>query len=202
MIVESLPEGSHDAEDAVTRRILRVFDEADAAEIMRSGVPSDALPRRIGRFLDAGCGEGKYILRLRARRPHLRAWAVEGHAPSLRETSADKKILGMLPDALRDVSNDAVDAAIAIDVIEHLEKPASLELLRHLERVARRCVALFTPLGFMEHPGTDANPLLRHLSGWEPAELEALGYQTAVWEVFDYGLGVVHPALWAWKVKP
>ncbi len=65
-----------------------------------------------------------------------------------------------------------------IDVVEHLEKEEGLRLLCLTERIARRQIVLFTPLGFMpqEHlDGKDAWGLeggrwQEHKSGWLPED--------------------------------
>ena len=74
----------------------------------------------------------------------------------------------------------SVDSVFAIDVIEHLEKDAGYELLRESERIARRQVVIFTPLGFYpqsyEGPGKadrwgmDGGFWQTHRSGWHPED--------------------------------
>src|SRR5262245_61389767 len=43
----------------------------------------------------------------------------------------------------------SVDAVVALDVIEHLERDAAIGLITALERVARRRVVIFTPNGYV-----------------------------------------------------
>lgn len=70
----------------------------------------------------------------------------------------------------------SVDAAVALDVIEHLERPAAERLLADLERIARRRVVVFTPNGFVPQTGTAENPFQEHRSGFSPEELRARGF--------------------------
>src|SRR3990172_3566634 len=80
----------------------------------------------------------------------------------------------------------SVDTVFLVDVIEHLEKQESLELLRRTEEIARQQIAVFTPLGFLpqRHPagkdawGMDGGKWQEHKSGWEPADFDNS------WEVF------------------
>ena len=72
----------------------------------------------------------------------------------------------------------SVDTVFLMDVIEHVEKDEALRLLRITETLARKQVAVYTPLGFLpqSHPdGTDAWGLhggawQEHKSGWEPKD--------------------------------
>lgn len=158
-------------------------------------------------FIDVGCGDGKYARSILAVRPHMSAWIIDAHKPNLDGILAHKKIHGILPEALRDVPDLAVDAAICLDVIEHLKKEGAVELIRGLDRIVRQVIVLFTPLGFMAQPPTPDNPYQEHRCGFEPEELEALGYETTVWKDFDYGKrtgvpdeeNILRDALWGVK---
>ena len=76
----------------------------------------------------------------------------------------------------------SVDSVFMLDVIEHLTRKDGLELLRESERVARRQIVLFTPLGFLpqdydDHDidgwGLNGGRWQRHLSGWTPDDFPA-----------------------------
>ncbi|MVF22902.1 hypothetical protein [Methylocaldum sp. BRCS4] len=70
----------------------------------------------------------------------------------------------------------SVDTVFLLDVIEHLEKEEGSRLLRLTEKIARRQVIIFTPLGFLpqEHSGAkdawglDGADYQAHRSGWLP----------------------------------
>lgn len=72
----------------------------------------------------------------------------------------------------------SVDTVVLMDVIEHLNKEEGVELLRKTEKIARKSIIIFTPLGFMPqcHPdGVDAWGLggasfQEHKSGWLPQD--------------------------------
>ena len=70
----------------------------------------------------------------------------------------------------------SVDAALALDVVEHLEREAALALLQTLECLARRRVVVFTPNGFVPQPPAPENPHQQHRSGFTADEMRDLGY--------------------------
>lgn len=71
---------------------------------------------------------------------------------------------------------NCVDTVFLLDVIEHLEKEEGVRLLKLTERIAKKQIIVFTPIGYMpqEHEGeTDAWGLSgvayqQHMSGWFP----------------------------------
>ncbi len=100
----------------------------------------------------------------------------------LHRHAEDKSILvleGSGQEMLPHFTDNSVDSVFLLDVIEHLEKEAGIELLRQAERIARRQAVIFTPLGFMpqhaEHGETDGwglggTAFQEHLSGWLPED--------------------------------
>lgn len=82
-------------------------------------------------------------------------------------------------DALSGIKNFAdksVDTVCMMDLIEHLEKEDGFELLKEANRVARKQIIVFTPLGyFPQHYvegendawGLHGGALQQHKSGWE-----------------------------------
>ncbi len=155
-------------------------------------------------LLDAGCGVGKYLLRLQSWRKFCKGiCAVDAHAASLKEVISDTKVCGKLPEILRDGGLSRYDAVMCLDVIEHLTKPEAFETLDLFERwYAHKKVIIFTPSGFQHQPPDSYNPWMEHLSGWEASEFEARGYEVSVWKDFDYGRGNIGNALWAVKMLP
>ena len=69
------------------------------------------------------------------------------------------------------------DAVMAFEVLEHLSKEEGLELLKKMERWARKKVIVTTPNGFTEQDEYDANPLQIHKSGWTAKEFEEKGFK-------------------------
>ena len=60
------------------------------------------------------------------------------------------------------------DTVLVLQLIEHLTRENGLKLIADAEKIARKKVILATPVGFLKYDF--------HLSGWEPEELEKLGY--------------------------
>lgn len=118
-------------------------------------------------------------------------------------------------EALKILPPKSVDTVIMIDVIEHIDKAEAKKLLKDTEKLARRQIVIFTPLGFLpqEHPdgkdawGLDGGKWQEHKSGWEPDDFGD------DWEIFaakefhmadNLGRGHETPfgALWAIKTFP
>ena len=81
--------------------------------------------------------------------------------------------------ALSSMVDGSIDSIFLIDVIEHMTKEVGLEVIREVERIARRQVVLFTPLGYMPQnmhaSGLDGwnlngGSLQDHKSGWYPED--------------------------------
>lgn len=80
--------------------------------------------------------------------------------------------------ALKAMPARSVDCVFALDVIEHMEKDDGMAFLREAQRVARRQVVIFTPLGFYPQSyddltkpdrwGMDGGYWQTHRSGWLP----------------------------------
>lgn len=95
-------------------------------------------------------------------------------------------INGGWADAVRLFPPKSVDTVFLVDVIEHLEKGEALELLKATEGLARKQIALFTPIGFLpqHHPdgkdawGLDGGEWQEHKSGWQPEDFDA------TWEIY------------------
>ena len=124
--------------------------------------------------LDVGCGSGSRSA------PHALAHAVgvDVHLPSLASLRRDRARAGAIRASLQvlPLASSAVDAVVALDVIEHFVKDQASDLLREFERVARRVVLLLTPNGYLPQAGTIENPFMEHRSGWSAGDLAALGY--------------------------
>ena len=74
------------------------------------------------------------------------------------------------------------DVALMLDVLEHIDHKSGEKLLRDLQRRFRK-ILVFTPMGKIVQEGDPwgvGNPYNAHVSGWNAAELEALGFSTVV----------------------
>ena len=127
--------------------------------------------------LDVGCGPGSNL-------KHFgfdRLVGIDGYEPNVmaarRDATHDCLVLGdvrKLGDMFRE---NEFDACVALDLIEHLTKAEGLALLQSMERIAARRVVLLTPNGFLPQRHAEQSDLQEHLSGWDCAEMRALGYR-------------------------
>lgn len=72
------------------------------------------------------------------------------------------------------------DLVIALDIIEHLEKEESLDMIKQCEKIARKAVILETPSGYIPQNldilGYGGHEYQTHRCGFEKEELEKMGY--------------------------
>jgi hypothetical protein len=61
----------------------------------------------------------------------------------------------------------AFSGAVAVEVIEHLDKIRGARALKEFERVSCRIIGLSTPKGYRIRSCEDGNPFQSHLSGLE-----------------------------------
>ena len=102
--------------------------------------------------LDVGCGPNSPMRLIESKV----LTGLDAHAPSI-EASRARGIhrdyfVGTAQELLSAYGEKSFDGVVMLDLIEHLEKLAGLELLRRCERVARRKVLVFTPSGFLPQP--------------------------------------------------
>ena len=127
--------------------------------------------------LDVGCGPDSTLRWL----GFENLAGIEGYRPSFetakKHATHDELTLGDIRELDRWFRPGQFDACVALDVIEHLPKEDGFKLIAAMERVALKQVVLFTPSGFLPQRHTDQDDLQEHLSGWEAAEMERLGYR-------------------------
>jgi|GEM_PF-1365629 len=118
-------------------------------------------------------------------------------------------------EAVRLFPPKSVDTVFLVDVVEHVEKEEAVSLLGQTAGIARRQVALFTPLGFYPQDsadgpdawGLDGGKWQEHRSGWSPEDFDEF------WEVYatrefhtrdSRGNPLENPfgALWAFRTVP
>lgn len=126
--------------------------------------------------LDLACGEGKRLATLGKTLDGLDIFF-----PYLQEVRAANLYRTLTCGDARFLpyKDGAFDAVIMVELIEHLKKADGFLLLAEAERVARRCVVVTTPNGFLPVPerALYGNPYRNHLSGWHTEEFKQLGYE-------------------------
>ena len=144
----------------------RIFRRALAASL--SGCAS---------VLDVGCGRASPLATVRFPGSTLGVDISAGDLALARRAATHDQLLRADVARIADlVRPRSVDAVVALDVIEHLERERALDLLAALEGIARRRVVVFTPNGFVAQPPTPDNPHQEHLSGFTTADMTARGY--------------------------
>jgi len=127
--------------------------------------------------LDIGCGEASSLRWFQLQR----LVGLEGYQPSYAKARLNKThhevVLGDARQLEDYFQANQFDACIAIDLIEHLTPEEGVALAQSMERIARKKSIIFTPNGFLEQKHTEADDLQHHHSGWEPRDMERLGYQ-------------------------
>jgi SAM-dependent methyltransferase len=128
-------------------------------------------------ILDVGCGSNSLLPALHP--PALTG--IDGFEPAVAEARRKGAYKQVLHGDIRQLSllfqPDQFDACIAIDVIEHLTKEEGQQLAHDMEQIASKKVVFFTPKGFLPQQHSEQGDLQEHHSGWEPAEMEQLGYR-------------------------
>ena len=82
---------------------------------------------------------------------------------------------------LKKFGEKSIDIIQACDFLEHLSKEDGLKWLQDCEKMARKAILIFTPVGLVESPSAGLHPeniYQKHLSGWTYEEFEKLGYKT------------------------
>ena len=135
--------------------------------------------KKVSSVLDIGCGirPQSYIS------PDFLICAEPYHeyVEILKSNLADTNTI-ILPfralDALKMLTSKSVDSIFMIDVIEHMEKEVGLQVLEECNRVARKQIIIYTPLGYMPQEvhgkvdawGLDGGEWQDHKSGWYPED--------------------------------
>jgi hypothetical protein len=142
-------------------------------------------------FLDVGVGNGKWGFLVREYTDvwdghFLRAqWncnieGVEIYEPYITENTHQQAIYNKIH--IGDVTSivnrlSSFDVIYAGDVLEHIEKAASVKLVQHLTAMAKMALICSIPLGaeWLGKRGYE-NGYEDHVSSWEIQELQALGF--------------------------
>lgn len=128
--------------------------------------------------LDVACGSESPLLRVKKT---FASHGVDIHQPSIQRSKNknihDEYTLGNISKLEKYFKPKSFDAVIALDVIEHFPKNEAYELIKDLEKIAKKKVILLTPNGFYPQDGYDSNPYQVHKSGWSKKDLGRIGYK-------------------------
>jgi len=128
--------------------------------------------------LDVGCGKDSPLKKVKCK---ICSTGIDIFKKSIIESRKkkihNKYVLGDIRHLPRYFKPKSIDAVVALDVIEHLDKKEALQLIRDMERIAKIKVILLTPNGFCHQDDYDSNPYQVHKTGWSKMDLENLGYR-------------------------
>ncbi len=126
--------------------------------------------------LDLGCGSHSMVPIIPST---INSTGVELFEASYRKAVESGRHDRYLRDDLTKVQFEpkSFDAAVMLDVLEHLNKEDGSALLERMEKWAKRRVVIFTPNGFHHQECYDDNPLMEHKSGWTVEDFRKRGYR-------------------------
>lgn len=75
-----------------------------------------------------------------------------------------------------DFKKKSFDAVVAWDVIEHLSKEEGINLIKKMEKWAKKKIIIYTPNGFLNQKFFDKNKFQEHKSGWSVNDFRKLGF--------------------------
>ncbi|NCC70536.1 class I SAM-dependent methyltransferase [bacterium] len=135
-------------------------------------------------ILDIGCGirPQNFITPI----IHICAEPFEQYIKKLQELSEstiDRSYLiikSSWEDIIKIMPENSVDTIFLLDVIEHINKNKGKNLLKETEKIARKQIIIFTPLGFLPQVsnngkdawGMDGGKWQEHKSGWVPEDFD------------------------------
>ena len=130
--------------------------------------------------LDVGCGIGQYAERFETFHAYLGIDIVADYLN--RATVGSHLIYAKIGAA--ELSQyflpESFDAVLWFDSLEHLEFDVGVQALKDSIAIARKCVGVFTPYGFLEQTdnvwGGDAGDAQVHKSGWTGDDLVPLNF--------------------------
>lgn len=131
------------------------------------------IPNNIKTVLDIGCGNGEFMSDL----SYGENWEIVGvdiNRASIKKAKSKKVykrlIVGDVVKVLTKMvrGREVYDVVISSQLIEHLTRSEGIELLKLMEKLARRIVMVGTPRGFMKQPikYEENKKHQEHKSGW------------------------------------
>ena len=144
---------------------------------------------------------GRYFLL-----PILDMWTDVFASPGWRTTGTQAQNFLIIPPGWRpdlrvieDFKLDDVDVVLLIEVLEHFSRKDALKLLTRLEKICRKGIMIFSPLGEIHREPKDQNALQRFRSSWIGEDFAKLGYDVDVYSGFYREFNPPLDAAWAVK---
>lgn len=129
----------------------------------------EQIPINACSIIDVGCGRGIVGALVRIYRHPKRLVGIDAFSPYLDFCRYHNFYDELYQYDLRNIplpfKDKEFDVATCIEVIEHLPKNSGIQLLKELERIAKK-VIVTTPNGSLPQEALDNNLFQRHLSNW------------------------------------
>lgn len=140
-----------------------------------------SLQKNCRTILDVGCGKGNPMKFINRNRRFFTV-GVDIFSPYLKECKRMHTHDDFVQCDIRALPFQArsFDVAIGLRVCEHLTMSEIIKLLRSMEKIARKQVAIITPDGSFEQSPFDDNPYQQHKSFLNVSQLKKLGYKVQV----------------------
>jgi len=145
---------------------------------------SGELEKSDKKVLDVGCGWGTTASFLRRQHGKIEIYGIDGYKDAVDYCNKQQlyKNVFFLDFTKRRISKRLAgkrfDAAVMIEVIEHLEKQQGLDVLADLEKVCGKII-ITTPNGYFEQSDLLMNEskFQAHLSGWTAGDFKKIGFE-------------------------
>ncbi len=128
-------------------------------------------------ILDVGCGTGLPMEIINYKKLYT-ATGVDIYDPYLKECKLKNVYTKLINSDIRKLpfKEKSFDVVICFHVIEHLTKKEGDDLIRKLEKIAKKRVVLAMPIGYLHQEEYDGNQHQAHKSQWYPKDLREKGY--------------------------
>lgn len=156
-------------------------------------------------ILDLGCGIGSPV-RFINRHKQFHMVGVEGYKPYFDNCQKIGLYDMVLNEDIRKIPYKAktFDIVMALQVLEHLNKPDGEKLLKDMEKIARKQVIVTTDIGKHVQGAVDGNEMQIHRYIWDIKDLQELGFETYGTGLMGYegetGYGHILPQFPRWVV--
>jgi len=130
-------------------------------------------------LLDVGCGENSVVRNFKNKNIRKIGLDIfpEAIEKSKKRNIHDEYICGNALEIDKLFESKSIDCVMALDLVEHLEKEEAAELIRKMEKIAKRAVVIQTPNGFFPQGEYEDNRHQVHKCGFSSEELKKMGFK-------------------------
>ncbi len=130
-------------------------------------------------IIDVGCGSNS-ILKL-FKKNITYSYGVEIHKQSIEKSKKNKIHSKYICDNVLNIKKyfkkKSIDVVFSIDLIEHLKKSEAINLIKDMEKIAKKMIIIKTTNGYVYQNTYENNVYQKHLSGFSPNYFNKKGYK-------------------------